>query len=132
MNYINMEPEVQVVTKTDKELVQERINELEHNIACGRQTGKTYRAINAAIEELFSKPIGSQIVLVDAGTDKNDAELRSFTKLFAERMRRDFPNTFFKISYPAPHTAIAIRLTETYQETAKKRLEQWKKKLTEM
>jgi len=47
-------------------------------------------------------------------------------------MRRDFPDTAFRITYPAPGVAIVTRTTETYQETAKKRLEQWKKKLAEM
>jgi len=120
------------IKKTDKELVQERIKELEEAIAGGRSTGKTYRAINAAIEELFNKPIGSQIALVDTKTDTNDAALHEFADLFAKRMQRDFPGTYFRIVYPKPHTAIAIRTSETYQETAKKRLEQWKKKLEGM
>ena len=50
---------------TDKEIIQGRIDELENNIRKGRSTGKTYRAINAVIEELFNKPIGSQIHLID-------------------------------------------------------------------
>jgi hypothetical protein len=120
------------IKKTDKELIQERIKELETAIAGGRQTGKTYRAINTAIEELFNKPIGSQIALVDTDTDKDNKKLHEFADLFAKRMQRDFPGTYFRIVYPKPHTAIAIRTSETYQETAKKRLEQWKKKLEGM
>ena len=118
--------------RTDKELVQERINELEQHIAEGRTTGKTYRAINKAIEELLSSPIGSQIHLVDTNTDTDMNALRTFANQFALRMRRDFPEINFRINYPARGVAIATRMSETYQETAKKRLEQWKKKLAEM
>lgn len=120
------------IKKTDKELIQERIKELEKVIAGGRQTGKTYRAINTAIEELFNKPIGSQIALVDTDTDKDNKKLHEFADLFAKRMQRDFPGIYFRILYPKPNVAIAIRTSETYQETAKKRLEQWKKKLEGM
>ena len=118
---------------TDKEMIQSRIDELEDNIKKGRKTGKTYRAINAAIEELFTKPIGSQIHLIDDEyTAKNPALLKQFANKFAQRMQRDFPDTYFKITYPAPGIAIAVRTSETYQEVAKKRLEQWKQKLEEM
>ena len=117
----------------DKEIIQSRIDELEDNIKKGRATGKTYKAINAAIDELFNKPIGSQIHLVDDEyTAKNPVLLKQFAMKFAQRMQRDFPDTYFKITYPAPGVAIAIRTTETYQELAKKRLEQWKEKLKEM
>lgn len=117
---------------TDKELVQQRIDELQTHIMEGRQTGKTYRAINNCIEELFSKPIGSKIYLIDNPESTNNDELKSFVNQFAKRMQRDFPDTIFKIQYPAPGTAIATRVSETYTETANKRLKQWKKKLEEM
>ena len=120
------------IKKTDKELVQERIKELETAIVGGRQTGKTYRAVNNAIEELFNRPKGSQIALVDTNTDKDNNALHDFVDLFSKRMQRDFPGTYFRIIYPKPNTAIVIRTSDTYQETAKKRLEQWKKKLEGM
>ena len=67
---------------TDKEMIQSRINELEDNILKGRSTGKTYRAINTAIEELFNKPIGSQIHLIDDEyTTKNPALLKQFATI---------------------------------------------------
>lgn len=114
----------------NKQLIQDRINELEINIAGGKQTGKTYKAINNIIDELFTKPLGSQIYLVD--NPKDPDRIKDFANLFAARMRHDFPDTYFKISYPAPGTAIVVRTSETYQELTKKRLEQWKKKLEEM
>ena len=118
---------------TDKEIIQGRIDELENNIRKGRSTGKTYRAINAAIEELFNKPIGSQIHLIDDEyTMKNPILLKQFANKFAQRMQRDFPETYFKIIYPAPGVAIAVITSETYQEIANKRLAQWKQKLEEM
>lgn len=117
---------------TDKELVQQRIDELTEHISEGRSTGKTYRAINKCIEDFFNKPIGSQIHLIDNPESKNNDELKKFADLFAKRLQRDFPEVIFKIQYPAPGIVIVTRLSETYQETARKRLSQWKKKLEEM
>jgi hypothetical protein len=117
---------------TDKELVQQRIDELKEHIASGRQTGKTYRAINNIIEELFSKPVGSKIHLIDNPEKKDTESIKSFANEFSKRMVRDFPDTFFKISYPEPGVAVVTRVTETYQEIAAKRLKQWEKKLEEM
>ena len=118
--------------KTEKELIQDRINELEYNIHIGRRSGKTYRAINRIIDELFNKPIGTKIALVDAVPFDGEQSLHLFAKQFSDRMRRDFPETHFKITYPQPGLAVAVRLSETYQETAKKRLAQWKNKLNEL
>ena len=117
---------------TDQELIQQRIDEIQGHLNEGRQTGKTYRAINNCIEELFNKPIGSQIHLIDNPPSKDVDELKEFASKFAKRMQRDFPDVNFKIQYPAPGIVIATRTTETYTETANKRIKQWKKKLEEM
>ena len=117
---------------TDKELIQERIQELENNIKTRKQSGKTYRSINRCIDELFNKPIGDKTTLRDENDFVNESELREFCNLFSARMRRDFPDTYFKITYPSPKVAFVVRKTETYKETAEKRLEQWKKKLNEI
>ena len=50
---------------TDKELIQQRIDELQEKINSAHQTGKTYRAINNIIDELFNNPIGTQVRLTD-------------------------------------------------------------------
>ena len=117
---------------TDKELVQQRIDELEQNIRENRKSGRTYRAVNKCIDELFNKPKGSMIHLIDDDPHKDATALRYFANEFAKRMQRDFPDISFKVTYPEPGVAIAVRYTDTYQETARKRVEQWKKKLTEM
>jgi len=117
---------------TDKELIQQRIDELQEKINSAHQTGKTYRAINKIIDELFNNPIGTQVRLTDIDGNNDPDSLREFVNKFAMRMTRDFPETFFKVTYPAPSVAIAIRLTETYQEVAKKRLAQWKEKLAKL
>ena len=117
---------------SDKELIQERISELEHNIEIGKQSGKTYKAINRIIEELFTQPIGSQIALVDNPKSENNDALKSFVSIFSKRMLADFPDVDFKVQYPSPGVAVVVRTSETYQEIAKKRLNQWKDKLKEM
>ena len=117
---------------TDKELVQQRIDELTTAISEGRHTGRTYRAINQCIQELFEKPIGSQIALVDNPKSEDNTALKKFVDMFSNRMIRDFPDTYFKIQYPSPGVAIVVRTNETYTEIAKKRISQWKKKLEEM
>jgi hypothetical protein len=112
---------------SDKELIQQRIDELEENIKNGHQTGKTYRVINKIIDDLFNMPIGTQI---DVNDEKDD--VKELVNKLSLRLIRDFPETDFKIVYPAPGVVKIIRLSETYQEIAKKRLKQWQNKLKEM
>lgn len=123
---------VNIITKTDKELVQERIAELEANIKAGRNTGKTYRVINKIIDDFFNKPIGTKIALVDGKPTNDSIVLQKFILKLVARLKSDFPDMNFKITYEGPGVAFIERTTETYQETAKKRLEQWKVKLAEL
>ena len=116
----------------NKELIQNRINELELYISSGRLTGKTYRAINKCIDEFFNLPIGSEISLIDNPKNESPESVNTFADKFIKRLRNDFPDVKFKIKYPKPGVAIVIRLSETYQELAKKRIEQWKNKLSEI
>jgi len=116
----------------DKELIQQRIDELENSIRSSRQTGKTYRAINKVIDDLFNNPAGTQIDLIDTNTESDTNALKEFISKVSQRLVRDFPDTDFKIIYPMPGVAKIIRLSETYQEIARKRLKQWKDKLKEM
>ena len=115
---------------TDKELIQSRIDELNANIQSAKSTGKTYRAINKCIEELFTQPIGSQIHLID--NPENKDTLKSFVSVFTKRMMNDFPDTDFKITYPSPGVAVVVRTSETYQEIARKRVKEWEDKLKKM
>lgn len=115
---------------SDKELIQQRIDELETNIASGKSSGKTYRLVNQIIDNLFSFPIGSQIALVDHDNSENSRF--SLKEMFTSRMAHDFPDTNFKIVYPAPGVVYVVRTTPTYQELAKDKLNKWKEKLKEM
>jgi len=122
---------VNVITKTDAELIQERIDSLRESISSNRQTGKTYRAINNIIDSFFNYPIGTNINLVEEGEPKDYETVSKFVQAFSDRVRRDFPNINFRINYPAPGVATVTRLTKTYQEIAQKRLAQWEEKLKE-
>lgn len=62
---------------TDKELIQQRIDELQEKINSAHQTGKTYRAINNIIDELFN-PIGTQVRLIDIDGNNDSDSLREF------------------------------------------------------
>ena len=116
---------------TNKELIQQQIDELNRNLMIGRATGKTYRAINRCIEEFFNNPIGTKICLVDDPVSDKQYATYHFVQLFKKRMSNDFPDAEYKISYPKAGIAIVERISETYTEIAKKRIEQWKKKLEE-
>lgn len=122
-----MEEEVKI-EKTDRELIEERIAELEKNIKENRHTGKSYRKASECIDQLLSLPIGSQVLL----SEENEKDNSSLIKIFVDRMRHDFSDINFKLQYPKPGITYAVRMSETYQETAKKRLDGWKKKLNEM
>ena len=62
---------------TDKELIQQRIDELQEKINSAHQTGKTYRAINDIIDELFN-PIGTQVRLTDIDGNNDSDSLTEF------------------------------------------------------
>ena len=63
---------------TDKELIQQRIDELQEKINSAHQTGKTYRAINNIIDELFNNPIGTQVRLTDIDGNNDYDSLTEF------------------------------------------------------
>lgn len=115
---------------TDKELVQQRIDELTKAISEGKQSGRTYRIVSDIIEKLFTFPIGSQIQLVDH--ENNEDSVVKIKEMFTSRMSHDFPGIDFKIIYPAPGVVYVVRQTSTYQEIAQANLIKWKKKLQEM
>ena len=115
---------------SDKELVQQRIDELEAAISAGRSSGRTYRLVSKIIDELFTLPMGSQIQLIDhEGNEDSQIKLKD---MLTSRMTHDFPDTVFKIVYPMPNVSYVVRMTPTYQERAKENLKRWKKKLEEM
>ena len=120
------------ITKSDKELIQERINDLKEGISSQRSTGKTYRKINSIIEDLFNNPIGHKIILSDTSPANDFNDLKKFIDKFTKRMKNDFSDINYRITYSGNNQAFVERRTETYQETAKKRLEQWENKLKEM
>lgn len=110
---------------TDRELIEERIKEIETNIAEHKHSGRSTRIVSEAIELMMSKPLGIQIPL----KDHDGGNIRKLAQMFATRMGVENPEIDYKIIYPQPGMAYVERKSKTYVEQAQEVLAKWKEKL---
>lgn len=113
---------------TDRELIQERINEIESNLAAHKHSGRSTRIVSEAIDLMMSKPIGTQIPL----EDHEGGNIRKLAQMFSTRMGVENPEIDYKIIYPHPGIAYVERKSKNYEEQAREVLAKWKDKLDKL
>jgi len=113
---------------TDRELIEERIKEIETNLAAHRHSGRSTRIVSEAIDLMMSKPVGTQIPL----KDHEGGNIRQLAQMFATRMGVENPEIDYKIIYPQPGMAYVERKTKNYAEQAEEVLKKWRDKLSQM
>lgn len=107
---------------TDKELIQNKINELNHYIEIGYHTGRTYKLASKYIADLFSIPVNTYIELIDhVGGDNKELK-----DLVVKRLKSDFPNFKYHIYSPIQGHYMIKRESKNFTELAQEEIKKWK------